>query len=363
MSTFSFGDDALPWFPPTPESSVLPETKNRLARSKSRPSPPRSRSTALNADLARSDQPELQQLDSISEHQQDHFIQNFNQLPVSAPFHHARFQTQFEFPTPPGPAFEGVSSTNADIAFGNADAPLSPPSIPPPRGPAEPTHKRHKSSHGVDSPATTLSDACSPNTGPPTPYNPSFAITLTPNSSVGLEDPGMRIDHQSPTYQPTDPRRLSVQSLVNGTLDTGMQGYNSEVAARRVYPVTDSISTTYGYDMGLPDFDTPRNRDHDAISLFSPQTATRELDDDFAFFDGKSRTQKMAFGYGKPVQIRIPKSLEPLPPLLVENKMNLLYFHHFINHTARILVPHQCENNAFQHILPKSKKNNLLISS
>lgn len=65
----------------------------------------------------------------------------------------------------------------------------------------------------------------------------------------------------------------------------------------------------------------------------------------------------MAFGKGgyyvKPVQIRIPKSLEPLPPILMENKMNLLYFHHFINHTARILVPHDCEKNPFRQILPE----------
>jgi hypothetical protein len=166
-------------------------------------------------------------------------------------------------------------------------------------------------------------------------------------------------NYQSPTYPPTDPRRLSVQSLVSGTQDTGLQVYNSESVTRRMYPVTDSISTTYGYDMGLPDFDTSRNNDDSAISIFSPQTNIRELEDDFTFFDGEPRTRKMAFGKGgyyfKPVQIRIPKSLEPLPPLLVGNKMNLLYFHHFINHTARILVPHDCESNPFRVILPESK--------
>jgi hypothetical protein len=309
MSTFSFGDDALPWYPPTPESSV-------------RPSPPRSRSTAPTVEVVKSNQPGLQQLDRVSGYQQEHFTQNVNPLPAST-----SFQTQFEFPTPPGPAFESFSFTNTDIAFGHTDASLSPPSMPPPREPAESIHKRHKSSYSADSPATTLSDACS------------------------------ATSHQSPVFAPTDPRRLSVQSLVNGTQDTGLQGYNSEMVTRRMYPVTDSISTTYGYDMGLPDFDTPRNRDHFAVSIFSPQASTRELDDDFTFFDGEPRTRKMAFGkngyYEKPVQIRIPKSLEPLPPLLVENKMNLLYFHHFINHTARILVPHDCEKNPFRQILPE----------
>ena len=121
----------------------------------------------------------------------------------------------------------------------------------------------------------------------------------------------------------------------------------------------DEVSTTYGYDLGLPDFDTPRNRDHSAIAIFSPPLGTMELNEDFPFKEAEPRVKDMAYGkggyYQKPVQIRIPKSLEPLPPLLMENKMNLLYFHHFINHTARVLVPHDCEKNPFRQILPESK--------
>ena len=126
-----------------------------------------------------------------------------------------------------------------------------------------------------------------------------------------------------------------------------------------MYPVMDEVSTTYGYDLGLPDFDTPRNRDHSAIAIFSPPLGTMELNEDFPFKEAEPRVKDMAYGkggyYQKPVQIRIPKSLEPLPPLLMENKMNLLYFHHFINHTARVLVPHDCEKNPFRQILPESK--------
>lgn len=220
--------------------------------------------------------------------------------------------------------------------------------------------KRHKSSHSADSPATTFSDAYSPNTGPPTPYNPFVTMPLTPNSSVGSEDPSVRssVNHQSPAYPPPDLRRLSVQSLVNNIHDSSFQEYNADGEPKRRYPVTDSVSTTYGYDMGLPDFDTPRNKDDLAIAIFSPEMGTRELYEGFPFDDTEPRTRDMAFGkggyYAKPVQIRIPKSLEPLPPILMENRMNLLYFHHFINHTARILVPHDCEQNPFRHILPES---------
>lgn len=38
--------------------------------------------------------------------------------------------------------------------------------------------------------------------------------------------------------------------------------------------------------------------------------------------------------------------------------MNMLYFHHFLNHTARILVPHDCSENPFKSILPQSRYHN-----
>ena len=58
--------------------------------------------------------------------------------------------------------------------------------------------------------------------------------------------------------------------------------------------------------------------------------------------------------YAKPVPIHIPRLLSPLPPTLLESPINMLYFHHFINHTARILVPHDCYLNPFATVLPAS---------
>jgi len=63
--------------------------------------------------------------------------------------------------------------------------------------------------------------------------------------------------------------------------------------------------------------------------------------------------------YSKPVPVKIPRSLEPLPAPLLENRMNLLYFHHFLNHTARILVPHDCSENPFRSILPRMAIDNV----
>ncbi|KAF3034713.1 hypothetical protein E8E12_006522 [Didymella heteroderae] len=291
-------------------------------------------------------------------HQNGQFIQNVTGLPASAPFHQTHFQTHFEFPSS-APTFDSFAYNNVGFTSVNAEAPLSTPAMPPPRGSGDSLYKRHKTNHSADSPATTISDAYSPNTGPPTPYNPFVTMPLTPNSSGGSEDPSVRssANHQSPAYPPPDIRRLSVQSLVNNPLDSNFQEHNPDGEAKRRYPVMDSVSTTYGYDLGLPDFDTPRNKDDSAIAIFSPEIGTRELYSDLPLDDAEPRTRDMAFGKGgyyvKPVPIRIPKSLEPLPPILMENKMNLLYFHHFINHTARILVPHDCEKNPFRQILPE----------
>jgi hypothetical protein len=121
----------------------------------------------------------------------------------------------------------------------------------------------------------------------------------------------------------------------------------------------------------MPDLDIPKNDDANAIMIFSPP-ASREntmndngsrrqstADSDFAEqFGFGSRARDIAFEpggyYAKPVPIKIPQALEPLPDTLLQNKMNLLYFHHFLNHTARILVPHDCEQNPFRTILPES---------
>jgi hypothetical protein len=132
-----------------------------------------------------------------------------------------------------------------------------------------------------------------------------------------------------------------------------------KVGRGRQYPIADSAFTTYGYDLGLPDIDTPRNNDYSAIAIFSPQSDNMGFDEDTPYGSAETHGKDMAFEsggyYAKPVPIRISKSLEPLPPLLMENQMNLLYFHHFINHTARVLVNHDCERNPFREILPESK--------
>ncbi|KAF2092789.1 C6 zinc finger domain-containing protein [Rhizodiscina lignyota] len=131
------------------------------------------------------------------------------------------------------------------------------------------------------------------------------------------------------------------------------------------WPTHDVDTTAYGYDLGKPDEDVPKNNDADAIRVIgSPEAKRLPFPSGGFFFDGhsdeaeeESKERPIAFNrggyYAKPVGIRIPKALEPLPSKLMENPMNLLYFHHFLNHTARILVPHDCEQNPFRNILPQ----------
>jgi hypothetical protein len=106
----------------------------------------------------------------------------------------------------------------------------------------------------------------------------------------------------------------------------------------------------YGYDHGLPDLDLPKNNDCDALGLKndvqvdSPQQYSSD------------------FYYSAPVPVTIPSSLMPVPSVLLENPMNLIYCHYFINYTANVLVTHQCPSNPFSTILPQlaMKDDNLL---
>lgn len=167
------------------------------------------------------------------------------------------------------------------------------------------------------------------------------------------------------SYQASDPRRMSVESILSSPKE-GSQGPHRPSSRGQKYPIANDKegTTTYGYDVGEPDYDTPKNKDENAIMVVSPQSRhgfpviPNQEDTSNAEFGFGLQSKDIAFErgpyYAKPVPINIPHSLEPLPNTLLENPMNLLYFHHFMNHTARILVPHDCEENPFRNILPAS---------
>ena len=158
----------------------------------------------------------------------------------------------------------------------------------------------------------------------------------------------------SPSILPNndDPRRLSVNSLL----------IQEEAEAKtRPHPsrqYSDDRMRFYGIDRGLPDLDVPRNDDTHALDMVTPVLENAEF--------GKPENEPVnEFGFGlssnnvsyyvENLPVRISKALLPLPTLLTKNPMNLMYFHFFIEFTAKILVPHDCPANPFRTILPQSK--------
>ena len=150
-------------------------------------------------------------------------------------------------------------------------------------------------------------------------------------------------DHQNiPPASPTDssaytlqPQRVSIQSLLSPS-----------ATPRPHVSASTSELIDYGYDDGRPDLDLARNDDFAAVDRVLPVRLSRTNPGVPAF--------AQAGYYALAVPIRIPRDLIPLPSALYHNPINLMYFHHFINHTAKILVPHDCADNPFATVLPAS---------
>lgn len=218
-------------------------------------------------------------------------------------------------------------------------------------------------------------------------YSPSTSyggVALTPaSSSVTSEDTYMRsVTRPSPQVLQDSPdlRRLSVSSLLSGPPgqdDSHVDSGGGSVTPTSPYTDGPNMgkTVTYGTDRGFPDIDWPNNNDAIALNGLTPSLSTVGL----CYPEGENKAEDLyvppEFGFGlhaanlaqggggyyaTPVTVAIPRSLGTLPSELTENPMNLLYFHHFLNHTARILVPHDCSENPFKSILPQSMWLNFL---
>lgn len=194
---------------------------------------------------------------------------------------------------------------------------------------------------------------------------------VTPAASSSYSEDDARQSSRSGQPSP-DIRRMSVNSLLTGPPGPSyQQDLNASGSNKRRSQETPLIlaepTSYYGVDRGFKDLDMGKNDDMNAITGSSPKLS-RDVND--FFVDGTADDDDCAteFGFGvetndldygpggyydKPVFIRIPRNLEPLPSKLLENPMNLLYFHHFMNHTARVLVPHDDPvSNPFRTVLP-----------
>ena len=208
---------------------------------------------------------------------------------------------------------------------------------------------------------------------PSSPSNTNLRVPPTPAASVGSEENHNPIPGPSPQSLPQespDFRRLSVKSLLSDDSPAESTSGSDGNWPGKLDPSSfNSIEKTkYGIDRGFPDLDLPNNQDSTALNGVTPTMGLANLDNQ-GYESGNDLFSGFGFGvntsegfregaayYAKPVTVSISKSLEPLPSILKDNPMNLLYFHHFLNHTARILVPHDCSENPFRSILPRSKQ-------
>ncbi|PYI30616.1 C6 zinc finger domain protein [Aspergillus indologenus CBS 114.80] len=163
-------------------------------------------------------------------------------------------------------------------------------------------------------------------------------------NSVQMPDANMRLHQYSDT---------SSQSIAPT---------DASSAERKWQAYLTSVTDNYGLDRGRPDLDLNRNDDHSAIDInyaldlinsqrITPPSSTPRSGNLEGVETGTFDCSKYMY-YASPVPINIPRYLSPLPPSLVKTPINLMYFHHFLNHTAKMLVPHDCDDNPFISVLP-----------
>jgi hypothetical protein len=210
----------------------------------------------------------------------------------------------------------------------------------------------------IGTPALRVPQSSTSSTGSP----------LTPAASIYSDEGPPR---HAPRSEPSpDLRRMSVHSLLSGPgrlQDDHSHTQHLSPSNPELLASHSNGPKLYGIDRGIPDLDLGKNDDENAIGTgYTPLSQRDHIDTPEGEFDTDLFSTEFAFGfeatdtkaeakvyYDKPVEIYIPQYLEPLPPSLVKNPMNLLYFHHFLNHTAKVLVPYDDpQANPFRTTLP-----------
>ncbi|KOS44463.1 hypothetical protein ACN38_g4613 [Penicillium nordicum] len=149
------------------------------------------------------------------------------------------------------------------------------------------------------------------------------------------------------------------QVLAESNHETDQASHESSMARSKWQTYLNSVTDNYGLDSGRSDQDLTFNNDHAAIDinyaldLISSRWRNEEPSQTkISQPNPEPQVQFCSGYYASPVPINVPRYLSPLPSSLLENPINLMYFHHFLNHTARMLVPHNCDNNPFISVLP-----------
>ncbi|KAL3476765.1 fungal-specific transcription factor domain-containing protein [Aspergillus californicus] len=133
------------------------------------------------------------------------------------------------------------------------------------------------------------------------------------------------------------------------------------ISEKKWHTYLTNVTDHYGMDCGRPDMDLGKNDDHsaidvnDALGMMIQSQATSQVSSPGSSHADKDRNtedRRKYDYYALPVPINIPRYLSPLPLSLLKVPINLMYFHHFLNHTAKVLVPHDCGDNPFSSVLP-----------
>ncbi|CAI7651229.1 unnamed protein product [Penicillium glandicola] len=147
------------------------------------------------------------------------------------------------------------------------------------------------------------------------------------------------------------------QVLAESNHEADQIPHESSYAQNKWQTYLNSVTDNYGLDSGRPDQDLTFNNDHAAIDInYALDLISSRWRNEQSLQSKASQpepqVQFCSGYYASPVPINVPRYLSPLPSSLLENPINLMYFHHFLNHTARMLVPHNCDNNPFVSVLP-----------
>lgn len=202
---------------------------------------------------------------------------------------------------------------------------------------------------------------------------PNGAATFLPPRSHASSSPGhdrhTPLSTHAPRTESFRPFHHSESACTDARDRESGHPRNESLAAQSKWQAyLTSVTDNYGLDSGRPDRDLALNNDHAAIDINSAvdKFSSRSRNDESSSptsFQGSSAVQKPDFSgyYASPVPVNIPRYLSPLPSSLLKNPINLLYFHHFLNHTSKMLVPHDCDNNPFVSVLPSSMFANSLF--
>ncbi|OAX80659.1 hypothetical protein ACJ72_05003 [Emergomyces africanus] len=139
-------------------------------------------------------------------------------------------------------------------------------------------------------------------------------------------------------------------------------GDQAVAAAVHPFPCPHKNLINHDVNHNSPDLDIVKNNDHCATNQDSqlrhlPSHSRNNSRSSAVSLDRNIQRRAVAsfashYYYAPHARISIPRSSPPLPSTLLESAINLLYFHHFINHTGPSLTRHDCLDNPFVRILP-----------